>query len=38
LILSVKPDVALIDIGMPVVDGHGVANRVRAAPGGERMR
>ena len=38
LILSIKPDVALVDIGMPVVDGHGVANRVRAAPGGERIR
>jgi len=38
LILSLKPDVALVDIGMPIVNGHGVANRVRSSPGGERIR
>jgi signal transduction histidine kinase len=38
LILSLKPDVALVDIGMPVMDGHGVAALVRAAAGGDRVR
>jgi CheY-like chemotaxis protein len=38
LILRLNPDVALVDIGMPVVDGHGLAARVRSAPGGERVR
>ena len=31
------PDVALIDIGLPDVDGYEVARRLRAAPGGRRM-
>jgi CheY-like chemotaxis protein len=38
LILRLLPDVALVDIGLPVLDGHGVAQRVRAAPGGQRVR
>jgi signal transduction histidine kinase len=31
------PDVALIDIGLPDLDGYEVARRLRAAPGGRRM-
>jgi PAS domain S-box-containing protein len=31
------PDIALIDIGLPDVDGYEVARRLRAAPGGRRM-
>ncbi|HZN86760.1 MAG TPA: ATP-binding protein, partial [Burkholderiales bacterium] len=31
------PDVALIDIGLPDVDGYEVARRLRASPGGRRM-
>ena len=30
LALEVKPDVALIDLGLPDVDGHEVARRIRA--------
>jgi CheY-like chemotaxis protein len=29
-----RPDVALIDIGLPDVDGYEVARQLRAAPGG----
>jgi two-component system CheB/CheR fusion protein len=29
-----RPDVALLDIGMPVLSGHDVARRIRAAPWG----
>lgn len=32
-VLAERPDVALIDIGLPVVDGYEVARRVRAALG-----
>jgi signal transduction histidine kinase len=32
-----RPDVALIDIGLPDLDGYEVARRLRAAPGGRRM-
>jgi signal transduction histidine kinase len=32
-----RPDVALIDIGLPDVDGYEVARRLRAAPGGRRL-
>lgn len=31
------PDVALIDIGLPDLDGYEVARRLRASPGGRRM-
>jgi CheY-like chemotaxis protein len=31
------PDVALVDIGLPDLDGYEVARRLRAAPGGRRM-
>ena len=31
------PDVALIDIGLPDLDGYEVARRLRAAPGGRRI-
>ncbi len=33
-----KPDVALLDLGLPVMDGYEVAKRLRAAPGGEQLR
>jgi CheY-like chemotaxis protein/anti-sigma regulatory factor (Ser/Thr protein kinase) len=32
-----RPDVALIDIGLPDVDGYEVARRLRAAPGGRTI-
>jgi two-component system CheB/CheR fusion protein len=32
-----KPDAAVLDIGMPDIDGHEVARRARAAPWGRRM-
>lgn len=32
-----RPDVALIDIGLPDVDGYEVARRMRAAPGGRSI-
>jgi CheY-like chemotaxis protein/two-component sensor histidine kinase len=32
-----RPDVALIDIGLPDVDGYEVARRMRASPGGRRI-
>jgi signal transduction histidine kinase len=37
LAAETHPDVALIDIGLPDVDGYEVARRLRAAPGGRRM-
>jgi CheY-like chemotaxis protein len=38
LILRLEPDVAFIDIGLPVVDGYGVAARVREQLGPERVK
>jgi len=35
--LRVLPDVALIDIGLPVVDGYEVARRIRATPDGRHL-
>ncbi len=35
--LRVLPDMALIDIGLPGLDGYEVARRIRAAPGGEHL-
>ncbi|AUX45029.1 histidine kinase [Sorangium cellulosum] len=36
-LLSLRPEVAFVDIGLPGIDGHEVARRARAAPGGERL-
>jgi CheY-like chemotaxis protein len=33
-----KPDVVLLDLGMPRMDGHEVARRMRAAPWGASIR
>jgi len=33
-----KPDLALVDIGLPEVDGYEVARRLRAQPGSKDMR
>ncbi|WP_437973017.1 ATP-binding protein [Sorangium sp. So ce295] len=33
-LLELRPEVAFIDIGLPGIDGHEVARRARAAPGG----
>lgn len=33
-----EPDLALVDIGLPEVDGYEVARRLRAQPSGKHMR
>jgi signal transduction histidine kinase len=38
LILRLQPDVAFVDIGLPGVDGYGVASRVREQLGPERVK
>jgi CheY-like chemotaxis protein len=37
VILTEQPDVAFIDIGLPGIDGHEVARRLRAAPEGRDL-
>jgi PAS domain S-box-containing protein len=34
---SDRPEIVLIDLGLPAVDGYEVARRLRASPGGEAM-
>lgn len=38
LILKVQPDVAIVDVGLPVLDGYQVAQRVRETLGKDRVR
>jgi signal transduction histidine kinase len=33
-----RPAIALLDIGLPVMDGYELARRLRASPGGEKLR
>jgi len=35
--LALKPDMALIDIGLPSLDGYEVARQIRSAPGGRSI-
>jgi CheY-like chemotaxis protein len=35
---SFRPEVAILDIGLPVMDGYELATRLRAQPGGKEMK
>jgi CheY-like chemotaxis protein len=35
--LALQPDVALVDVGLPGLDGHEVARQLRRGPAGERI-
>ena len=36
-LLEFRPDVALVDVGLPSIDGYELARRARAAPGGDNL-
>jgi CheY-like chemotaxis protein len=36
-LLELRPDVALIDLGLPGIDGYELARLIRAEPGGEKL-
>jgi CheY-like chemotaxis protein len=38
LILRLEPDVAIVDVGLPVLDGYQVASRIRSRLGPGRVR
>jgi CheY-like chemotaxis protein len=38
LIAELKPDVAIVDIGLPEIDGYSLARKVRELGGGEQIR
>ena len=37
LLLASRPEIALIDLGLPDIDGYAVAQALRSSPGGEAM-
>ena len=36
--LALRPDIALVDVGLPALDGYAVARAIRAAPRGDGIR